>query len=486
MKYFLILLLLSVSVSCRKDNSCDTCRGENKPPVALAGPDQVIMALPSISAMLDGSKSYDPDGKIIEWHWSKISGPATFTLLYEKEPKAAAINLDTGLYQVELKVTDNSGLTSRDTVSISVIIPVSPNPDIPPACDNSNRPIIEVQLIQAGLLSMPRSRAAAVSSGSKIFLAGGSEGESLDCIDQVCPGEYSSRIDIFDTSDRQFRIASLSIPRYGIGAVAAGKLVFFAGGYSPEGSLTNNPKAVTNIDVYNMETNQWSLMHLSVPRAYVAAGAVGNKVFFAGGQNRDSFYDIVDIYDLATGTWSLAYLNEARAGISAVTVRDVIYFAGGWKNGNGSHIVSTIDMYNARTETWHRESLQKPMAEMTGVAAGNNIFWASGCSVVIFHVPFTVAGSSFIETGQFFKQGYRVINDGQNAVVKDNKVIFFTGWNEDDRFDIYDLTTRTWQIGRLPFSLYGTSIVSLNNTIYIAGGYRINDQPSDKFWRLEF
>ena len=54
----------------------------NKPPIAVAGSDQVI-TLPTDSALLDGSASSDPDGKIsdpiaIGWRWEKISGPASF------------------------------------------------------------------------------------------------------------------------------------------------------------------------------------------------------------------------------------------------------------------------------------------------------------------------------------------------------------------------------------------------------------------------
>jgi hypothetical protein len=50
---------------------------QNKPPTAVAGPDQVI-TLPTDSVSLDGMTSNDPDGTISEWLWKKISGPASF------------------------------------------------------------------------------------------------------------------------------------------------------------------------------------------------------------------------------------------------------------------------------------------------------------------------------------------------------------------------------------------------------------------------
>ena len=51
----------------------------NKPPTAIAGPDQVI-TLPTDSISLDGRASSDPDGTISEWLWTKISGPASFVI----------------------------------------------------------------------------------------------------------------------------------------------------------------------------------------------------------------------------------------------------------------------------------------------------------------------------------------------------------------------------------------------------------------------
>ncbi len=42
--------------------------------------------------------------------------------------------------------------------------------------------------------------------------------------------------------------------------------------------------------------------------------------------------------------------------------------------------------------------------------------------------------------------------------------------SRSNQFDIYDAKTNTWSIGVLPFSIEGASIISVNNTIYVAGG----------------
>jgi len=83
-KIFLSYLIPSVIagvifISCKKETSCENCK-RSKPPIAVAGPDQVI-TLPTDSISLDGSSSNDPDGTISEWLWKKIEGPASFMIV---------------------------------------------------------------------------------------------------------------------------------------------------------------------------------------------------------------------------------------------------------------------------------------------------------------------------------------------------------------------------------------------------------------------
>jgi len=59
--------------------------------------------------------------------------------------------LSTGIYQFELKVTDAGGLFDKDTVQVTL------NAQSIPPCDNSNRPVINAQLLPVGTLSQARS-----------------------------------------------------------------------------------------------------------------------------------------------------------------------------------------------------------------------------------------------------------------------------------------------------------------------------------------
>jgi hypothetical protein len=108
-----------VLLSCQKEKSCEGCKENNKPPIAVAGLDQVI-TLPTDSISLDGSASNDPDGTISEWLWANISGPASFNINSPTASRIVVKNLDTGVYRFELMIKDNGGLSAKDTVQITV------------------------------------------------------------------------------------------------------------------------------------------------------------------------------------------------------------------------------------------------------------------------------------------------------------------------------------------------------------------------------
>ena len=109
----------------------------NVAPVANAGND-ITLILPVNSTNLNGSGT-DVDGAIVLYQWTKINGPVQHNLVNASQPQASVNNMIQGIYQFELKVTDDSGATARDTV----VVIVSPVPNIPPVANaGSNQTII--------------------------------------------------------------------------------------------------------------------------------------------------------------------------------------------------------------------------------------------------------------------------------------------------------------------------------------------------------
>ncbi len=99
----------------------------NRPPVANAGAD-ISITLPTNSTTLNGSASSDPDNNITSYLWSRVSGPAQFSIGNATQATTSLTNLVEGTYVFRLTVTDAGGLSS----SASVTVVVNPKPNIPP------------------------------------------------------------------------------------------------------------------------------------------------------------------------------------------------------------------------------------------------------------------------------------------------------------------------------------------------------------------
>jgi len=92
---------------------------DNYPPTADAEPESQSITLPTNSANLTGSGS-DPDGSITGYAWSKVSGPATYTINSPTSQNTTVSNLVEGTYVFRLTVTDNDGATGTDDVTVIV------------------------------------------------------------------------------------------------------------------------------------------------------------------------------------------------------------------------------------------------------------------------------------------------------------------------------------------------------------------------------
>ncbi len=108
----------------------------NQLPTANAGLDKTI-TLPTNSVTLLGTGT-DPDGNISAYSWTKISGPASGSVTNAGNALTSASGLVEGVYQFELKVTDNSGATDRDTMKVTV----NPAPNQAPTANAGNNQTI--------------------------------------------------------------------------------------------------------------------------------------------------------------------------------------------------------------------------------------------------------------------------------------------------------------------------------------------------------
>jgi hypothetical protein len=178
-----------------------------------------------------------------------------------------------------------------------------------------------------------RTGMAIAAAGGKIFFAAGAEYVTLSNSDY---GNFTSRVDIYDIAANTWTSANLSEARADCKAAVAGNKIFFAGG------LNDKIRFSDKVDIYDLQTNTWSGTILAGgARAIIAAETAANKIFFCGGykeyENPTGFgytygnpVNTIDIFDINTGQWSLSSMKINRGAFSSVVLDDKVYLAGGY------------------------------------------------------------------------------------------------------------------------------------------------------------
>jgi len=89
----------------------------NLPPVADAGDDITVISNDDLKAdvILDGSKSYDPDGEIVSWSWISETGRVL------GDAPVIKVRLSQGVHSFSLSVVDNKGAKSISKMTVRVV-----------------------------------------------------------------------------------------------------------------------------------------------------------------------------------------------------------------------------------------------------------------------------------------------------------------------------------------------------------------------------
>ncbi len=460
--------------------TADEVLPNNRPPIANAGMDQIIV-LPTNNGILDGSLSHDPDNNISAYLWSKVSGPSSYYITRPNEIQTQVLSLSKGVYQFELKIRDAAGSINADTVTIAV---KESDTAINVVCDP--RLDINARLVLIGSLSKGRIAPVSAFANNKILFAGG-----------MVMGAYSSRVDIYDVVSNTWTTAELTQPeRQGMAVATVGDKILFAGGGDNDNGATTK-----RVDIYNASNNTWSTAELSQGREYFAAATLGDKVLFAGGRTWQTSggystwaaSNVVDIYDNSTGEWTTAALSEARSDLSATAVDGKIYFAGGFSDQFQQIPSKALDIFDVTANSWSTSELVEEKAAHADISVNNKIFWASG----IFNNnglgpwPSNHVEIRDLSTGN---TSFACIIPKMwcRAVRKGDDIVFFpggmgNGMVSGTEFDIYNINSGQWTTAHLDKEIYDATIISVNNTIYVAGGRAKPEGPYFKeVWRLEY
>lgn len=93
----------------------------NNPPLAKAGSDQTVVSGSAVDVVLDGSTSSDPDGDVLTYNWTQVSGPAVSLSGANSASASFAVPTVTSNQALTFQLSVSDGeLSATDTVVVNV------------------------------------------------------------------------------------------------------------------------------------------------------------------------------------------------------------------------------------------------------------------------------------------------------------------------------------------------------------------------------
>ena len=183
------------------------------------------------------------------------------------------------------------------------------------------------------------------------------------------------------------------------------------------------PIRFTALEIYDSITNSWSTGR-PIPLGIYGAtsGAIGGKMYVAGGQAQSFSVATLQIYDPVTDSWSTGAPMPAASGATAGgVINGKLYVAGGGNAANTA-AVSTLRIYDPITNTW------------------------------TFGAPMPTARAA------------------ATAGVIDGKLYVLGGILRQE-LEVYDPVTNTWSVkAPMPTARYGVGVGVVNGILYAVGG----------------
>jgi Secretion system C-terminal sorting domain/Kelch motif len=166
------------------------------------------------------------------------------------------------------------------------------------------------------MLSRKRESMGVAVVGNKILFAGG----------YAATGSFQAAktVDIYDALTGAWTVTYFSKGRYSMVVSVVGGKAYFAGG---------NGAADNSIEVYDAATNTWSNLMMPVTLKGYTATVVGDNIYYAGGYNAANRVSaVVQMYNTNTQVWSLSSLSQPRYNIAVAGTGGKVFFAGGYKD----------------------------------------------------------------------------------------------------------------------------------------------------------
>jgi hypothetical protein len=224
-------------------------------------------------------------------------------------------------------------------------------------------------------LAFDRDEPRAATIGDDAYLVGGATSllEEVDGELLVDPSDALTRFD--PRSGKYTELAPMPRPLNHVGVVAYRSDLYVLGGYGRR-VASNTSKDFYR---YDLVTDTWSrLPDLPQPRAAMAAGVIGDRLYVAGGARNGVPLDETYAYDFRSGRWTrLANMHSRREHVGEAVLDGKLYVLGG--RAPGSLAVNAAERFDPATDGWERLApMPVPSGGLAAIEEGGKVIAVAG------------------------------------------------------------------------------------------------------------
>jgi N-acetylneuraminic acid mutarotase len=225
-------------------------------------------------------------------------------------------------------------------------------------------------------LPTPRSAAAAVALGGKLYVLGGFNTSGGTDNNLATVEAYDPKTDTWTTK------APMPTARSGLAAAVVDGIIYAIGGSAPNVELAT-------VEAYDPSTNSWSARAaMPEPREVSGAGVVNGVIYAAGGSGTAD-YSKLEAYDPKTNSWTTkSPMPSLRMGVAVGQVGGLLYLAGGFDflgylgPGGTDQSFATVQAYDPTANDWEPVSpMLTPRAYAATAIAEDTLYVMGGTAV---------------------------------------------------------------------------------------------------------
>jgi N-acetylneuraminic acid mutarotase len=198
-------------------------------------------------------------------------------------------------------------------------------------------------------------------------------------------------------ADRWEKRAPLPAPRGALAVAALDGKIYALGGERWSAAKPDAYEPVSDAAVYDPKTDAWEILPpLRYRRDHLFAGALGGRIYAAGGRDRPNYaLKNVEAYDPATRAWSeRAPMPTGRSGGAAAVANNRLYVFGGEGNADNTSLgtFNQVEFYDPARDAWTRLAPMPLARHAIGAAVlGKRIYLPGGSIVQGGRAPGTTA-----------------------------------------------------------------------------------------------